>query len=305
MLSIIVPVYNAERFLRRCVDSVLAQTHTDFELLLIDDGSTDGSPAICDEYAALDSRIRVFHKPNGGVSSARNLGLDHARGEWICFIDSDDEINNLEALDALNYESDIILFTMKIIKNDESSYCEKTSLPDGLSETKNNFILNYLHFHIFNSVCAKLIRKSIIGNLRFESDIRFGEDALFTLLLVKSAAKISLCDKVEYIYHREADYEKKYQSSAASSIKTMQKIFNAYWALECRNLAFERNVFNCYRSICRDEWLQKPSLWNDNETVSFIYTEIKDAFTLKNRLRYSLTTSILYNLYRNLKHHLG
>ena len=75
-ISVIVPVYNAEKWLRRCVDSILAQTYTDFELLLVDDGSTDGSGAICDEYTAKDSRVRVFHQPNGGVSSARNLGLD-------------------------------------------------------------------------------------------------------------------------------------------------------------------------------------------------------------------------------------
>ena len=82
-ISVIVPVYNAEKWLRRCVDSILAQTFTDFELLLIDDGSTDGSPAICDEYAQRDSRIKVFYQKNSGVSAARNSGLDHARGEWI------------------------------------------------------------------------------------------------------------------------------------------------------------------------------------------------------------------------------
>lgn len=99
-ISVIVPVYNAEKWLRRCVDSILAQTYTDFELLLVDDGSTDGSGAICDEYATLDARIRPFHKPNGGVSSARNLGLDNARGEWICFVDSDNWMakNSLESL---------------------------------------------------------------------------------------------------------------------------------------------------------------------------------------------------------------
>ena len=89
-ISVIVPVYNTEKYLHRCIDSILAQTFTDFELLLIDDGSKDNSGAICDEYAAKDSRVRVFHKENGGVSSARNLGLDNVRGEWVTFVDSDD-----------------------------------------------------------------------------------------------------------------------------------------------------------------------------------------------------------------------
>ena len=91
-ISVIVPVYNVEKYLHRCVDSILAQTFNDFELLLIDDGSKDKSGAICDEYAAKDSRVRVFHKENGGVSSARNLGLENAKGDWIIFIDSDDWI---------------------------------------------------------------------------------------------------------------------------------------------------------------------------------------------------------------------
>ena len=93
-ISIIVPVYKAELFLPRCIDSILTQTFTDFELLLIDDGSPDNSGSICDEYALKDKRIRVFHKENGGVSSARNLGLDNAKGEWITFIDADDWISN-------------------------------------------------------------------------------------------------------------------------------------------------------------------------------------------------------------------
>ena len=89
LLTIIIPVYNTAPYLPDCLTSILGQTFSDFELLLIDDGSTDGSGTICDEYAKKDHRIRVFHKDNGGVSSARNLGLDNARGEWVYFVDSD------------------------------------------------------------------------------------------------------------------------------------------------------------------------------------------------------------------------
>ena len=90
LLSVIIPVYNTERYLSACIESILSQAYLDIELLLIDDGSTDHSGAICDEYAAKDSRVRVSHKEDGGVSSARNLGLDQARGEYIHFVDSDD-----------------------------------------------------------------------------------------------------------------------------------------------------------------------------------------------------------------------
>lgn len=92
LISIIVPVYNSEKTLCRCVDSILAQTYQNFELILIDDGSIDQSGKICDDYVRLDSRVRVFHKKNGGVSAARNVGLDNAKGTWLTFIDSDDYI---------------------------------------------------------------------------------------------------------------------------------------------------------------------------------------------------------------------
>lgn len=92
LISIIIPVYNVERHLKRCLDSISTQSNHDWEAILVDDGSTDSSGSICDEYAARDTRFRVFHKPNGGVSTARNLGIDNARGQWIWFVDSDDWI---------------------------------------------------------------------------------------------------------------------------------------------------------------------------------------------------------------------
>ena len=90
MISVIVPVYNVEKYLKRCVDSILNQTYTDFELLLVDDGSTDGGPQICDDYAARDPRVRVIHKTNGGLISARNEGIHAARGSYVCILDGDD-----------------------------------------------------------------------------------------------------------------------------------------------------------------------------------------------------------------------
>ena len=93
MVSVIVPVYNSSQYLHRCIDSILYQSFNDFEVLLIDDGSIDNSGEICDEYAVKDSRVRVFHKENGGVSSARNVGLGNAVGEWVTFVDSDDWID--------------------------------------------------------------------------------------------------------------------------------------------------------------------------------------------------------------------
>lgn len=131
-ISVIVPVYNVEKYLRRCIDSILAQTFTDFELLLIDDGSKDNSGDICDGYAMKDERVRVFHKKNGGVSSARNLGLDNAKGEWVSFVDADDYLDNCYYNNFLSFHdiSDIVFTGFIIIKGNKKKkivsekYCQ-------------------------------------------------------------------------------------------------------------------------------------------------------------------------------------
>jgi len=185
-ISIIVPVYNAEKYLHQCVDSILAQTYTDFEVLLINDGSKDGSGAICDEYAAKDDRVRVFHKENGGVSSARNMGLDNARGEWIYFPDADDELypNALEIL-LSGVEKDYLMTIAGYeVYNDAG---EKTySIEDRNKGVMNR---NDALMEMFQSspyryqgyLWCKIFNKSIIINshLRFDERIIFNEDRLF------------------------------------------------------------------------------------------------------------------------------
>lgn len=195
MISIIVPVYKAEKYLSRCVDSLLAQTYTNFELLLIDDGSPDKSGVICDEYALKDSRVRVFHKENGGVSSARNLGLENARGEWITFIDSDDWIKN-EFLEKLLVDFDIDLC---VGGNVCSSGCYM-KLHDRLYDRKiiTNFIKQYLPTQLLHTVWGKLLKREIIikNNIRFSEDVRFGEDTLFSyqyLCHCNSIMTVSYC----------------------------------------------------------------------------------------------------------------
>ena len=114
-VSIIVPVYKVEKYLDRCIQSILNQIEKDWELLLIDDGSPDNSGIICERYASVDSRIIVYHKTNGGVSSARNLGLDYAKGEWICFIDSDDYISEDFLMVDNDEQADVIQKSYAIV----------------------------------------------------------------------------------------------------------------------------------------------------------------------------------------------
>ena len=183
MVSIIVPIYKAEKYLHRCIDSILAQSYADFELLLINDGSPDSCGAICDKYATKDSRIRVFHKENGGVSSARNLGLENAFGEWITFIDADDYVHPrfLESLYA-KHRGDFVVGSFQLVGSKEKwngiiedSYYDKTSLRKKIID-----ISLAIHFY---TPWAKLYSKNIIDNnhLRFDERMRSGEDWLFVL----------------------------------------------------------------------------------------------------------------------------
>ena len=126
-ISVIIPVYNAESFLCRCVDSILAQTYSNFEILLINDGSSDSSSTICDKYALKDCRIKVFHKDNGGVSETRNVGINNASGEWITFVDSDDWISSNTFQECIDYLTDceLVRFSAAMVLDPE---CRKIKI---------------------------------------------------------------------------------------------------------------------------------------------------------------------------------
>jgi hypothetical protein len=150
-------------------------------------------------------------------------------------------------------------------------------------------------------VYAKLIRRSVLKDLCFDTTIKFGEDALFNLKLMNLVDKITICNETVYVYNRFEDYGVKYQTSIESSINTMSQIFEAYWKLDCRNLIFERNVFNCYRTICYKEWMKNPSLWNDNKKVLSIYKKIKNAYPISFRIKYGLATTHIYSIFKSKK----
>lgn len=196
-ISIIVPVYKAEKFIRRCIDSILSQSYPNWELLLVDDGSPDNSGAICDEYELKDERIRVFHKQNGGVSSARNFALDRISGEYITFVDSDDWITRdclhtcIETVENLNL--DLLQFGFnKINANSEIIF----------SQTLGTEVLplkEYLKAGKFNLCAAgSVLRADIIekNNLMFDEDIKYGEDQIFMyryMLYVDRCKSIPQC----------------------------------------------------------------------------------------------------------------
>ena len=200
MVSIIVPVYNAEKYLHRCVDSILAQTFTDFELLLIDDGSKDNSGAICDEYAAKDARVYVFHKENGGVSSARNLGLDNAKGEWVVFVDSDDWVEE-DYLKCLidNYDNAFVVSSYIYERKNEFSY-EKMN--EGVMIINSNCLTDILMSAAFTTPYSKLYDREILERegLRFNDKMTSCEDTLFVWTYLLYVDRVKTVNRYTYHY---------------------------------------------------------------------------------------------------------
>ena len=208
-ISVIVPVYNVQKYLSRCIDSILSQTFTDFELLLIDDGSKVNSGKICDEYAKKDTRIQVFHKENGGVSSARNLGLENVQGEWITFIDSDDYLNINFLSNLIKYDNfDHIVggnqtfgerninrgINKKIIIDLKSQ--DATRLDYGTDINSSNFFC-YPWGKLYKTTNIKL------NHIRFNTQVFLGEDTCFVLEYLSFCSNIILVPYNDYCYRYE------------------------------------------------------------------------------------------------------
>lgn len=236
-ISIIVPVYNVEQYLHRCLDSILAQTFTDFEVLVIDDGSPDRCGEICDEYAKKDSRIRVFHKENGGVSSARNLALDNAKGRWIGFVDPDDCVSS-EYLNLMGYEdADVIQRSYHAI------YCN--------GKIKKNMVRYKIltdQEEIFKSfvqkrsgcVWDKIYSADLLKGHYFDEQVDIEEDFLFNLSLIGNVKKFVFCSNVAYYW-----YENK-----ASAMSTINK--------DIKGLIKVRfSVINHIQEICNNSKLEE------------------------------------------------
>ena len=213
LISIIVPIYNTEKYLHECLDSILNQTYTNFEVLLINDGSIDSSGMICQEYVERDSRFRYFEKDNGGVASARNLGLERSSGAYITFIDSDDwvEFNYLEVLYTALKENDtdVAISTYKRFAQDGVFYLRSYSKENdeflNIGKRNRNSFLEILPKlgeldHSFYSISSKLIKRKIIGNLLFDEQVSYAEDLNFFFHLYLGVESVVYVRDYTYIY---------------------------------------------------------------------------------------------------------
>lgn len=229
-ISVIVPIYNVEKYLNRCVDSILAQTYENLEIILVDDGSPDNCPQICDGYAKRDSRIRVIHKKNGGLSSARNAGLDVATGDYIGFVDSDDYISpDMYSLlyDRIKKEDSYIANCM-YVRAFDSGEMKPSRVPHSTDEDiATNHYLEELLLHVGDvSVCTKLFPRVLIGDLRFVVG-KLNEDLLFMIQMLKNVQGVKFVRQLGYYYYVR---EKSITSRYGKTFIDMQK--NAMWVLE-------------------------------------------------------------------------
>lgn len=285
-ISVVVPVYNAETTINRCVNSVLSQSYTNWELLLVDDGSSDASGSICDEYAKHDSRIKVFHKENGGVSSARNVGIVNAIGEWITFVDADDFIEgNFLSLD-FGWTEDLLIQNYRFVGDE---YKEKLFTSKSLSKDDfPRFINSFLHEEWLRTPWGKFFKLSIIkdNNLAFLENVRIGEDAIFVQDYLTFCASARQTGMSGYVYSCDNNYSR-YVLTAIEALRIFHLFIERYIKL---NANCPKHLYFAFRFywglICPKLCFKESAIWYKDNIVCAVYDEIASMCSFKWKLKY-------------------
>lgn len=246
LISIIVPIYNAENYLEGCIMSILMQSYENIEVILIDDGSTDESLKICKINCLRDDRIRVLEQKNSGVSSARNAGINDAKGEWISFIDADDYIEQNYIQELINVvlpDTDIVISGVREIHRNKVNICahnivgEKVYLTnDNKDELVASIFSNYgksfngINFQILGYVCGKLYRRKCIGDIRFELEIQIREDTIFNISVISKAKSVLITNYSSYNYVINANSATNtYRPNFTDEVVKHNKICRVLW----------------------------------------------------------------------------
>lgn len=289
-ISVIVPIYKVELYLHRCINSLLTQTFSDFEILLIDDGSPDGSGEICEEYARKDSRVRVFHKENGGVSSARNLGLKECRGEWIAFVDADDYVDaNYLSIDEKYSDADVIEKSFTTVWEDTKRE-EYKIFSDGMLSQKK--IYYYFVNKRNNALWNKLFSRKLIASTRFDVSVSIGEDFLFFLSLIPRIKRYAFSAEGRYYYivHKLSAMQM-VNNLPQERIKVLWKNMNLVKSMTTTEELYPLQcgiVYGTYLLLLYSYWIYLTDDEKRRLKQQFKQMKYKDLFLLASRKKMSL-----------------
>lgn len=290
-ISIVVPVYNAESTIKECVDNILRQEFKDFELILVDDGSKDSSPQICDEYAVIDHRVKVLHKTNGGVSSARNHGLDYAQGEWVTFIDADDYITQGYLDGVVDHNEDVLIKRYR--KFDHLGIVSEREAEELLRLSDfTDFLSQYLTDSLLRCPWAKFYKRSLISDLRFPIDMKIGEDAWFVFKYVAKCMSFAVIPHGEYMVRLAEDPDEvKYAISVNYAVNSLNYLKSAFDSLVqahgiCRGIFL--HYIGYFKRISKGDWQADKTQWYGNPDINALYDYVWPALSFKQKLRLTI-----------------
>lgn len=282
------PVYYAERTLRQCVDSILSQEMEDFELVLVDDGSSDASPALCDAYAHQDGRVRVVHQQNGGVSAARNAGLDMARGEWVTFIDSDDYVTEGYFDGIENRQEDLLVRGYRTFNGQREDNCLTADVLQDCGNLKM-FLEHYIANSVVRGPVFKFYRRKLIADLRFLTDMKVGEDAWFVFRYLSRCHSYGVLTGGQYVVRvAEEPDDVKYAVTVDYAVRSLQHLQDAFVELAAAH-ALRRNLFFPYigyfKRISKNDWSMDKRKWYGDERIKILYRYVWPDLSLKQKSR--------------------
>lgn len=321
-VSVIVAAYNIQDYIVKCLESIANQTYKNLEVIIVDDGSSDNTGKLADEFAENDNRFTVIHKKNGGVSSARNRGIDAASGDFIGFVDGDDTIENdmYEILvnNAIKYDADISHCGYKVVKNNKETlfYGTKKVI---IQDRKKGLIDLFEGTLIEPSLCNKIFKNNIVGDIRLDESIKINEDLYFNVLLFDKSKKSVFEDKSKYIYIKREG------SATTSSLNDVRRVTDPLKVYEmvvdlykndtdilpyAKKMQLERNI-NIYNLLTLEKNTQLKKLKNQiRYYIKLSKNEVKhnDKITKKTRfmvygiIYIRFIYDLIYKLYFNKKY---
>jgi len=297
LVSVIIPVYNTAGYLQRCVESVLRQTHRNIEVILIDDGSTDDSGAVIDEYAKRDTRIVPIHTKNAGVSAARNRGIETARGSFLMFVDSDDYVDRaiVEKLLEISVRHDLdtaaCAFAYVYLKNGKTKTRHKSDSPGTLLD--RGALLTQYAKEPFLNVFARIYRRACVADTRFDTGMRVSEDSKFVTEAAANCGRAMIINDTLYYYCERAESAVKIIGSGY--LDDAEKAYGAFLRqAETRGLLDNNAVLKKLLALKRISVLYAVYLNADKQRISGLRAEMKHLYgrcgklTLKERASYAV-----------------